>query len=58
MAKRTGLIASAGAVFDELRKKGFRISEAIVQGILESVREEVGAKSPGKIGRRQSAPRS
>jgi predicted nucleic acid-binding protein len=58
MAKRTGLIASAGAVFDELRKKGFRISEAIVQGILDSVGEEVGAKSPGKIGRRRGAPRS
>ena len=39
-AKQAGLIASAGSVFDQLRQSGFRISEAIVQGILESVGEE------------------
>jgi predicted nucleic acid-binding protein len=42
-AKQAGLIASAGTVFDQLRQRGFRISEAIVQGILESVGEEAGA---------------
>ncbi|MFZ0889547.1 MAG: DUF3368 domain-containing protein [Candidatus Binataceae bacterium] len=44
-AKQAGLIASARTVFDQLRQRGFRISEAIVQGILESVGEEkAGAK--------------
>jgi predicted nucleic acid-binding protein len=51
VAKRTGLIASAGTVFEELRRNGFRISEAVKQAILESVGEEVGAKPGGKTGK-------
>ncbi len=39
-AKQAGLIASVGRAFDQLRQRGFRISEAIVQGVLENVREE------------------
>lgn len=39
-AMQAGLIASARSVFYQLRQSGFRISEAILQGILESVGEE------------------
>jgi predicted nucleic acid-binding protein len=46
-AKRAKLITSASIVFDQLRQSGFRISEAIVRGILESVgEEEAGATKP------------
>jgi predicted nucleic acid-binding protein len=38
-AKQRGLIPSAQDVFTVLRQKGFRVSESIVQGILESVGE-------------------
>ncbi len=42
-AKQRGLISSAREVFTVLRQKGFRISESIVQGILESVGELAAA---------------
>ncbi len=38
-ARKRGLIASAATVFADLRHKGFRISEAIVQAVLESIGE-------------------
>jgi predicted nucleic acid-binding protein len=48
-AKQTGLISSARVVFDQLQQSGFRISEAIIQGILESVGEaESGAQRTRK----------
>lgn len=52
-AKRAGLISLAGTIFDELRQKGFRISEAVVEGILESVGEKVGEKAMRKTGRQR-----
>jgi predicted nucleic acid-binding protein len=54
-AKQTGLISSARDVFDQLQQSGFRISEAIIQGILESVGEaESGAQRTRKpTGRRR-----
>jgi predicted nucleic acid-binding protein len=61
-AKQTGLIPSARDVFDQLQQSGFRISEAIVQGILESVGEaESGAprtrKSAGRRSKRRGLKR-
>lgn len=53
-AKQTGLIPSARDVFDQLQQSGFRISEAIVQGILEGVGE---AKSGEQRTRKPSARR-
>ena len=38
-AKQAGLISSARLAFEQLQQKGFRISEAILQGILEEVGE-------------------
>lgn len=54
-AKQAGFISSACAVFDQLQQSGFRISEAIVRGILESVGEaESGAQRPrNPAGRRR-----
>ncbi len=57
-AKQAGLIPSARAVFDQLRERGFRISDAVVQGILEGVAEgHAGAKRArkpaGRRGRRR-----
>jgi predicted nucleic acid-binding protein len=57
-AKQTGLISSARAVFDQLQQSGFRISEAIIQGILESVGEaESGAQRTRKPAGRQRKKR-
>jgi predicted nucleic acid-binding protein len=44
-AKQRGFITSARAAFDSLQQNGFRISEALVQGILESVGEELDRKA-------------
>lgn len=53
-AKQTGLVASAHSVFDQLQQRGFRVSEAIVQGILESVGETgAGAKRVGTTRKRR-----
>jgi predicted nucleic acid-binding protein len=38
-AKQAGLITSAQIVFEQLQQKGFRVSEAIVQAVLESIGE-------------------
>lgn len=57
-AKGAGLIASAGAKFAELRQKGFRISDAIIQSILESVGEEVGPTPRGKKANRPGPKQS
>ena len=51
-AKQAGLIASAREVFDELRLKGFRISEAIVSGMLESIQERAVGNEPVRKKRR------
>jgi predicted nucleic acid-binding protein len=45
-AKQAGLIVSARKIFDELRISGFRISDAIVSGILEDVGEAEGSALP------------
>jgi predicted nucleic acid-binding protein len=58
-AKQTGLIPSARDVFDQLQQSGFRISEAIIQGILESVGEaESGAQRTRKSAGRRRKKRS
>lgn len=58
-AKQTGLISSARDVFDQLQQSGFRISEAIIQGILESVGEaESGAQRTRKSAGRRRKKRS
>jgi predicted nucleic acid-binding protein len=43
-AKQRGLVPSAQDTFTTLRQKGFRISESIVQGILEAVGEQAGGR--------------
>ena len=40
-AKQRGLIPFARNVFDELQRKGFRIADDLVQGVLESLGEQV-----------------
>jgi predicted nucleic acid-binding protein len=57
-AKRAGLFPSARAVFDQLRQGGFRISEAVVQGILEGVgEEEASEKRVHRTGKRRGRKR-
>jgi hypothetical protein len=65
-AKQTGLIVSANTVFGRLREKGYRISDEIIDAVLETLGEEktVGAKrvrrltSKGKKPRRTSRPKN
>lgn len=47
-ARRAGLIPSADAVFAELRRRDFRISEPLVQSILQSLGERSGVKPSKK----------
>ena len=52
-AKQIGLIASARTIFDQLRLSGFRVSEGIVSGILESVGEGKSGEKPVRETRRR-----
>jgi predicted nucleic acid-binding protein len=45
-ARRTGLVPSAGAVFEQLIARGFRVSEGVVLGILEAVGESPSPAKP------------
>lgn len=57
-AKQAGLVPSAQAVFDQLRQTGLRISEAVVQGILEGVAEKDAiAKPVRRAGERRAKKR-
>ncbi len=52
-AKQAGLIASARTIFDQLRLSGFRISDEIMGGILESVGEGEPVAKPVRETRRR-----
>jgi len=53
-AKEVGLIFSAKDVFEELRQKGFRVSDDILSAALGSVKEATGGKGSVSLASRKS----